>query len=163
MSVMASQIAGVSIVYSTVCSGVDQRKHQSSASLAFVRGIHRWAVNSPHKGPMARKTLPFDDVIMGNHRLPVDPHPHPSKSKRGTVTVFSFSKVSRAMTLMWRHCNVLWNAVQGSQYSSKLTYGAAFCTPVIYETHGQSNSPSSVTKLTQWHAIVMHRHDFVSI
>ena len=42
MSAMASQITGVSIVYSTVCSGVDQRKHQRSTSLAFVRGIHRW-------------------------------------------------------------------------------------------------------------------------
>ena len=52
-----------SIVYSTVCSWVDQRK-QRSASLAFVRGIHRWLVNSPHKGPVTRKMLPFDDVIM---------------------------------------------------------------------------------------------------
>ena len=42
----------------------DQRKHQSSASLAFVRGIHRRPVNSPHKGPVTRKTFPFDDVIM---------------------------------------------------------------------------------------------------
>ena len=41
MSVMVSQITGVSIVCSNVCSGVDQRKHQSSASLAFERGIHR--------------------------------------------------------------------------------------------------------------------------
>ena len=42
----------------------DQRKHQSSASLAFMRGIHRWAANSPHKRPVTRKMLPFDDVIM---------------------------------------------------------------------------------------------------
>ena len=55
---------GVSVVCSTVCSGVDQRKHQSSESLAFVRGIHRWPVNSPHKGPVTRKMFPFDDVIM---------------------------------------------------------------------------------------------------
>ena len=61
---MTSQITTVSIVYSTVCSGTDQRKHQSSASLAFVRGIHRWLVNSPHKGPVKRKMFPFDDVIM---------------------------------------------------------------------------------------------------
>ena len=60
---MASQTTGVSIVYSTVCSWVDQRK-QSSVSLAFVRGIHRWPVNSPHKGPVTRKMLPFDDIIM---------------------------------------------------------------------------------------------------
>ena len=52
MYVIASQITGVSIVCSTVCSGTYQRNHQSSASLAFVRGIHRWPVDSPHKGPV---------------------------------------------------------------------------------------------------------------
>ena len=41
MSTMASQITSLTIVYSSVYSGGDQRKHQSSASLAFVRGIHR--------------------------------------------------------------------------------------------------------------------------
>ena len=64
MSAMTSQITSLTIVYSTVYSGADQRKHQSSASLAFVRGIHRWPVNSPHKGPVTRKLFPFDDVIM---------------------------------------------------------------------------------------------------
>ena len=54
----------LNIVYSAVYSGADQRKHQSSASLAFVRGIHRWPVNSPHKWPVTRKMFPFDDVIM---------------------------------------------------------------------------------------------------
>ena len=64
MNALASQITSVSIVYSTVCSGADQRKHQSSGSLAFVRGIHRWPVHSPHKGPVTRKLFPCDDVIM---------------------------------------------------------------------------------------------------
>ena len=64
MSAMVSHITSDSIVYSTVCSSADQRKHQSSASLAFVREIHRWPVNSPHKGPVTRKMFPFDDVIM---------------------------------------------------------------------------------------------------
>ena len=41
-----------------------QRKHQSSASLAFVRWIHRGLVISPHKWPVTRKMFPFDDVIM---------------------------------------------------------------------------------------------------
>ena len=54
ISTIASQITSVSMVYSSVCSDADQRKHQSSASLAFVRGIHRWPVNSPHKGPVTR-------------------------------------------------------------------------------------------------------------
>ena len=64
MSPMASQITGLTIVYLTVYSGADQRKHQSSASLAFVRGIHRWPLNSPHKGPVTRKMFPFVGVIM---------------------------------------------------------------------------------------------------
>ena len=66
MSAMASQITSLTIVYSTVYSGTDQRKHQSSASLAFVRGIYQWLVNSPHKWPVMRKMFPFDDVIMDN-------------------------------------------------------------------------------------------------
>ena len=64
MSAMASQIIGVPILCSTVGSGADQRKHQGSASPAFVRGIHRWPMNSPHKRPVTRKMFPFHDVIM---------------------------------------------------------------------------------------------------
>ena len=64
MRAMAFQTTDVSIVYSIVWSGVDQRKHQSSASLAFVRRIHWWPVKSPHKGSVTCKMFPFDDVIM---------------------------------------------------------------------------------------------------
>ena len=64
MSTMVSQITNVSIVCSPACSGADQREHQSSTSLAFVRGIHQQLVNSPHKEPVTRKIFPFDDVIM---------------------------------------------------------------------------------------------------
>ena len=49
-------------------SDTDQRKHQSSASLAFVWGIHRGPVNSPHKWPATRKMFPFDDVITVSER-----------------------------------------------------------------------------------------------
>ena len=71
---MASQITSLAIVYSTVYSGADQSKYRSSASMAFVWGIHRGPVNSPHKWPVTRKVFPFDDVIMNentlyNHRL----------------------------------------------------------------------------------------------
>ena len=85
MGMMASQITSLTIVYSSVCWDAYQRKHQSSASLAFVcgeftsdrwipltrkssaslafvRGIHRWPVNSPNKGPVMRKMFSFDDV-----------------------------------------------------------------------------------------------------
>ena len=53
MTTMATQITSLTVVYSTVYSDADQRKHQSSASLAFVWG-----------GPVTRKMFPFDDVIM---------------------------------------------------------------------------------------------------
>ena len=67
MSAMASQITSLTTVSSTICSGTDQRKHQSSASLAFVRGIQRGPVNSPHERPV----FPFDDVIMYSVPRPV--------------------------------------------------------------------------------------------
>ena len=57
MSLMASQITSFSIVW----SGTDQR---SSMSLVFVRGIHRWLVDSPHKMPVTWKMFPVDDIIM---------------------------------------------------------------------------------------------------
>ena len=64
MGAIASQITSLTIVYSTVYSDADARKRQSSAALAFVRGIHRGPVNAPHKWPLTRKMFPFDDVIM---------------------------------------------------------------------------------------------------
>ena len=64
MGTLASQIINLTIVYSTFCSDADQRKHQSSASLAFERGNHWGSVNSPQKWPVTRKMFPFDDVIM---------------------------------------------------------------------------------------------------
>ena len=64
MTMLASQITSLTVVYSIVYSCVNQRKHQSSASLAFVWEIHRGPVNFPHKWPVTRKMFPFDDVIM---------------------------------------------------------------------------------------------------
>ena len=40
-------VTDVLIYCSTVCSGADQRQQQSSASLAFVRGVQRWPVDPP--------------------------------------------------------------------------------------------------------------------
>ena len=68
MNAITSQISSLTIVYSIVNSDADQRKHQSSASLAFVWGIHRGPANSPHKWPVTRKMFPFDDVIMHRQR-----------------------------------------------------------------------------------------------
>ena len=71
MSVMASPITSLAIVYSTVYSGADQRKHQRSASLAFAWGIRRWPGNSPHKWSVTRKLFLFDDVVM-NHSQKIE-------------------------------------------------------------------------------------------
>ena len=62
MGMVASHITSLTIVYSIVLSGPDQRKHQNS--LDCVREIHRWPVNSPQKGPVTRKTFPFHDIIL---------------------------------------------------------------------------------------------------
>ena len=64
MGTIAPQITSLTIVSSTVYSDADQIKHQSSASLAFVWGINRGPVNSPHKWPVTRKMFSFDDIIM---------------------------------------------------------------------------------------------------
>ena len=64
MGAIASHITNLTIVNSIVYSDADQRKHQSSASLAFVRGIHWGPVSSPHKWPVTRKMFQFDDVII---------------------------------------------------------------------------------------------------
>ena len=63
---MVSLVTSLTTVCSTVYSGADQRQHQTSASLAFVWGNHRWPVNSPHKWPVTRKMFQFDDVITKN-------------------------------------------------------------------------------------------------
>ena len=68
LGAMVSQITSLTIVYPTVYLCADQRKYQSSASLAFMRGIHQWPMNSPHKGTVTRKLFPFDDVIMWTHK-----------------------------------------------------------------------------------------------
>ena len=70
---MAFQITGVSAVYSTVCSCTDQRKHQSSASLAFVRGIHRRPVSSPQLGNYFHlmKSLRVPNLEMSHHQTDI--------------------------------------------------------------------------------------------
>ena len=71
---MGAMAISNTVVYSIVYPVAGQRKHESSASLAFVRGIHRWHVNSRHKGPVTRKMFPFDDVIMNHTYLETASH-----------------------------------------------------------------------------------------
>ena len=69
MGAIASQITSLTIAYSNFYSDADKKKHQSSASLAFVRGIHRGPLNFPHKWLVTPKMFPFDDVIMDRVKL----------------------------------------------------------------------------------------------
>ena len=111
--------------YSTVYSGVDQRKHQSSASLAFVWGIHRWPVNSPHKWPVTREIFPFDDVIMMLPHAPEFCHSFSKACHPGSITgtyilmpylhqvlgLGSLAYILRSLTLpanSLRHNDVIW-------------------------------------------------------
>ena len=93
MGVIASQITSLMIVYSIVYSGADQRKNKCFASLTFVRGIHRWPVISPHKGPVTRKMVPFDDVniikIVNNCKW------YYLKGSRLRITFFGDNKLGR--------------------------------------------------------------------
>ena len=65
MSMMASQITSVLIVYSTICSG--QIKENIKAPCHWPLwgefASDRWPVNSLHKGPVTQKMFPFDDVM----------------------------------------------------------------------------------------------------
>ena len=65
MTTIASQIISLTVVYSTIYSDADQRKHQSSVCVTgFCVGNSPGPVNSPHKWPVTRKMFPFDDFIM---------------------------------------------------------------------------------------------------
>ena len=72
---MASQITDVSCVCSTVCSGVEHRKDDSSVSLVLVRGIHCWPADFPHKGPVTRNMFSFDNVIKTWNTMVTGPIP----------------------------------------------------------------------------------------
>ena len=102
MSAMAFQFTGVTIVYSTVCSGVDRRKHQSCASLAFRRGSQRWPLNSPLEGPVTRNMFHFMtspwhwDTLTdrGKTELSVPEH----NTRRTMCTHFTFTEVGTRAT-----------------------------------------------------------------
>ena len=120
MGVMASQITSLAIVYSTVFSGADQNKHQSSASLAFVRGIHRWPMNSPHKWPVTRKIFPFDDVIMYTKLL------HCPKW-RNDIYGTSTPKVRGSAFVVTVDIRSLYTSCTIPQWTSSISHNAPIC------------------------------------
>ena len=129
MGATASQITSLTIVYSTVYSDADQIKHQSPASLAFVRRIHRGPANSPHKCPVKRKMFPFDDVIMASqhwlnetkrHQWPVDSRTNRQNRQRkwstlAHVTACFLTAPSHYQNQRWLIIsNVQWHSSEGN-------------------------------------------------
>ena len=128
MGTMTSQITSFMIAYSTIYSDADQRKHQRPASLAFVRGFHRWPVNSRHKGPVTRKMFLFDDIMFDpslylrtggtEHPHPTTeyPYPHPTPTalvpvkfpdmQRGKLQVSPKHKETQAMSIHLGICRI---------------------------------------------------------
>ena len=116
MCAMASQITGVLIVYSTVCSDADQRTFQS---FVFVRGIHRWPANSPHKQPVTRKMFPFDGAIMsyyGTETKPFTPLYHAATKRAKFWRQFQMHFLER------NFCILIWVCSQGPSWQ-KLSIG----------------------------------------
>ena len=108
MGAVTFQVTNLTIIYLTVYSGADERKHQSSSSLAFVWGIHWSSVNSPHKWPVTRKMFPFDDVKMA--------HRSQQRGRLWTGTIFHWAPytwhwhigiISR-MKETWEHVSMHW-------------------------------------------------------
>ena len=114
MNTMASQITSLTIVYSIFYFSADQRKHQSSALLAFVRGIHRRPMNSPHKGPVTRKMFPFDDVIM-DRMLPCQYAPF--------IRLYSFLVVAN------------WTRLTNPTNTRQISHNAPFVTEICTHVH----------------------------
>ena len=137
MGAIASQITSLTIVFSTVYLDTDQRKYQSSASLAFVRGIHRRPVNSPHKWPVTRKMFPFDGVIMSNVAHP--------RAKPSPKTMFTW--VFDAIWLQW----YIWWRRQMEIFSALLALcGGIHRSPVNFPHKGQWRAALVFSLICAW-------------
>ena len=129
MGTIASQINSLTIVYLTVYSDADIRKLQSSTSLAFVWGIHRGPVNSPHKWPVTRKMFPFDGVITVS-----------------TTRCFAYCIVYFCPNTLELGCK---------QFSSKIY--TKFCMRQFIETFDLRNINQSDPALGRKHTLDVHR------
>ena len=113
MGAIASQITSIMIIHSTVSSDADKRKHKSSALLAFVRGIQRGPLNSPHKWPVTRIMFPFDDVIMksAQKRHSISRRPTVRMALRPSDVIWqqgTRSKLAQVMVCCLTHLAITW-------------------------------------------------------
>ena len=152
MSTIVSQITDVSIVCSAICSGANDRKHQSFASLAFVRWIP--------KGPVTRKMFPFGDVTMWYFTESEESAPAPSSRRRLPISDRRDSSCVCSSTTCLRRRNV----------SSLCSYfiSCTRCTSYrsirkILKTHFLSRFKWCFTRISQWDDIFHMQHYFALI
>ena len=135
MHMMASQMTSLTIVYSIVNSDAVQRKQQSSMSLAFVWGLHRWPVNSPHKGPVTQKMFPFDDIMMMTWVA---------------FTVYSCHCWECIYFNNWSYCCVTkWEKMQLEQLEYLHFEDTPHCPMIIYTIDSKSIGPPIINSLRQ--------------
>ena len=96
--------------------GPTSKRHQNLRYWPFVRGIHRWPVNSPHKDPVTRKKLPFDDVIMIDTNIF---HDIDKKCDLWSVTNHDGSAVGRVVACSHR---MWWFAIWGITWLVNYAY-----------------------------------------
>ena len=122
---MASQIACLTIVYPTVYS-IEIKKNQRSASLAYVRGIHRWPVNSQHNWPVTQKMFPFGDVIMGRVRTAAS---QPAADDI-CLSMWSWIRIPHPSSKLWISCGNIYPFPCASAYlpTKNVYMGLQICT-----------------------------------
>ena len=155
MRVMTSRITGVSIVFSAVCSGADQRIHQRSASLAFVRGIHHWVVDCQHKGSVMRKMFPFDDVIMKMNERRVESGPefwHNNNQGNHPLLIYSNDRLIIIVPLMciFFDLHQICNTITVASYEHLISF---FNSLLVLTTIKHKNSTSMVLRGGGWGGI----------
>ena len=138
MGAIASQITSLTIVYSTVYSGADQRKHQSSASLAFVWGIHRGPVNSLHKWPVTREMCPFDDVIMQYKTMTIFDLSRDIKSLYNSF-VYAYLLLSNIWSYLYKSSSQVTRTFQSEIYWIILGSSCCYCTKIEHDMMTSSN------------------------
>ena len=147
MSAMASQITSLTSVYSIVYSGADQREHKSSASLAYVREIHRLPVTSPYKRPVTRQFFPFDDVIMTPMQVM-----YLGSRQKGEMRFTTNPNLDTHVSFTADHLHVRC----GSAYSTNLCGDSSTNFPAT----NQISDPLVVTKLTM--QVMLHQKPMTS-
>ena len=133
-AVMSSRLTGQSIGCSTICSDGHQTNMKGPPYCPFRRVIHRWPVDSPHKGTVTRKMFLFDDIIMkckhddamktistslvitwGNHKSPLRGFPHKGSGmakfdffKSSTTYWTDFFIITTYIVVHQSHCDIVW-------------------------------------------------------